>query len=135
MYMYIVHVLLYHTCTCTYYMYIYTTVTHYCPCSSVCTVHMYIVYIIYMYNTVQPRLADNPEVRTSTVMQTLRAVPNVSYVYQTTPEITLVRTLWVDPKGVWIRGVALYTLYVIKYTVYNMITVLFHLWEWCQCYL
>ena len=31
--------------------------------------------------TVQPRLADTPEIRTSTVMRTLRAFPNVTYVY------------------------------------------------------
>ena len=32
-------------------------------------------------STVEPRLVDTPEIRTSTVMQTLRAVSNVSYVY------------------------------------------------------
>ena len=42
---------------------------------------------LFQYSTVEPRLADTPEMRTSTVMWTLRAVPNVSSVYETTPEI------------------------------------------------
>ena len=38
--------------------------------------------------TVQPWLADTPEIQTFTVMWTLCAVPNISYIlYQTTPEI------------------------------------------------
>ena len=36
---------------------------------------------------VETRLVDTPELRTSTVMRTLSAVPNISYVYKSTPEI------------------------------------------------
>ena len=37
----------------------------------------------------EPHLANTPKIRTSTVMQTLCVVPNVSYMYlyKTTPEI------------------------------------------------
>ena len=34
-----------------------------------------------LFTTVEPRLADTPEIRTPTVMRTLHAVPNVSYIY------------------------------------------------------
>ena len=37
--------------------------------------------------TVEPCLADTPEIRTATVMRTLRRVLKVSCVYKTTPEI------------------------------------------------
>ena len=41
-------------------------------------------------NTVEPRLADTPEMETSTVYNaTLCTVLNISYVYKTTPEIKM----------------------------------------------
>ena len=74
------------------------------PKAAMSTVHAWLIQIMSNYLLQwNPRIADTPEIWTSTVMWTLCSVPKVTYVSKTTPEV---RTPFKSEYSEWVPGVS-----------------------------